>query len=43
MVIGARRGWESAIELPALLEELGVEVVPFAEPQIATTLQAYAR
>jgi ribonuclease VapC len=33
VVIGARRGWESARELPVLLEQLGIETVPFAEPQ----------
>jgi ribonuclease VapC len=43
VVIGARRGWESAHELTAFLEQLGIEIVPFAEPQIAAALEAYSR
>jgi uncharacterized protein with PIN domain len=35
IVIGARRGRESAEEIMAFLSELGVEVVPFAEPYIS--------
>jgi len=38
IVIGVRRGHESAIEVMALLEELGIEVVPFAEPHISGAL-----
>lgn len=43
IVIGVRRGRESADEILAFLEELGVEIVPFAEPHIAGALAAYRR
>lgn len=43
IVIGARRGWESAEALMAFLDELGVETVPFAEPYISLALDAYRR
>jgi ribonuclease VapC len=43
IVLGARRGWESAAQLMAFLDELGVEIVPFTEPYISQALDAYAR
>ncbi|MFL9827718.1 type II toxin-antitoxin system VapC family toxin, partial [Rhodoplanes sp. SY1] len=43
IVIGARRGWETAFELTALIDQLGIEVVPFAGPQITAALDAYSR
>jgi ribonuclease VapC len=43
IVIGTRRGWEAALELPAVLDELGLETVPFAEPYISKALDAYRR
>jgi ribonuclease VapC len=43
VVIGARRGWQSIAELTALLEQLGIEIIPFGEPQISAALDAYAR
>ena len=43
IVIGARRGFDSAAELVPFLEELGIEIVPFAEPHISAALAAYAR
>ncbi|MEA2823020.1 MAG: ribonuclease VapC [Bradyrhizobium sp.] len=43
VVMGARRGRKSEAELMALIEQLGIEVVPFAEPQIAGALEAYGR
>lgn len=43
VVIGARRGWESVRELTALLEELGIEIVAFGEPQVSAALAAYSR
>ena len=43
IVIGARRGFESAIEVMALLAELGIEIIPFAEPHISGALEAYGR
>jgi ribonuclease VapC len=43
IVIGARRGFESAVEVMALLTELGIEIVPFAEPHISGALEAYGR
>ena len=43
IVIGARRGWESAEDALALLEQLGIEIVPFAEAQIPGALEAYSR
>lgn len=43
IVIGARHGWESALELKDFADQLGIEVVPFDETQIAAALQAYSR
>jgi ribonuclease VapC len=43
VVIVMRRGRESALDLMNFIEELGVEVVPFAEPYITLALDAYAR
>ncbi|HEV7600563.1 MAG TPA: type II toxin-antitoxin system VapC family toxin [Bradyrhizobium sp.] len=43
IVIGARRGGQSADEIMAFLLELGVEIVPFAEPYISQALDAYSR
>jgi ribonuclease VapC len=42
-VIGARRGGHSADEIMTFLAELGVEIVPFAEPYISQALDAYSR
>ncbi|MHB8267425.1 type II toxin-antitoxin system VapC family toxin [Bradyrhizobium sp.] len=43
VVMGSRRGRKSEAELIALIEQLGIEIVPFAEPQIAAALEAYGR
>jgi len=43
IVIGARRGRQSAEEIMVFLSELGVEIVPFAEPYISQALDAYSR
>jgi ribonuclease VapC len=43
IVIGTRRGRESADEILAFLEALGIEIVPFAGPHIAGALAAYRR
>jgi ribonuclease VapC len=43
IVIGARRGRQSADEMMTFLAELGVEIVPFAEPYISQALDAYSR
>jgi ribonuclease VapC len=43
IVIGARRGWETAQDAMALIEQLGIEIVPFAEAQIPGALEAYSR
>jgi ribonuclease VapC len=43
IVLGGRRGWEIVAELDALLDQLGIEIVPFTEPQIAAALDAYSR
>jgi ribonuclease VapC len=43
IVIGTRRGRERAARVMELLGELGVEIVPFAEPQITRALEAYLR
>ena len=43
IVIGARRGHQSAGEIMAFLAELDVEIVPFAEPYISQALDAYSR
>lgn len=41
IVIAARRGRQSAEEMMTFLAELGVEIVPFAEPYISQSLDAY--
>lgn len=43
IVIGMRRGQEGIAGVFALLEELGIETVPFTEPQISAALAAYGR
>lgn len=43
IVIGARRGWESVEDVMALVEQLGIEIVPFAAAQIPDALAAYHR
>ena len=43
IVIGARRGRQSVEEIMTFLSELGVEIVPFAEPYISQSLDAYSR
>jgi ribonuclease VapC len=43
IVIGARRGWDAAAEIVSALDELGMEIVPFAEPYISAALDAYRR
>jgi ribonuclease VapC len=43
IVIGARRGRQSAEEVMTFLAELNVEIVPFAEPYISQALDAYSR
>jgi ribonuclease VapC len=43
VVIGARRGHESAAEIMAFIDELGIEIVPFAEPYITGAMEAYSR
>lgn len=43
IVIAARRGRQSAEEMMTFLAELGVEIVPFAEPYISQSLDAYGR
>jgi ribonuclease VapC len=43
LVIGTRRGRGRAARVMELLDELGVEIVPFAEPQITRALEAYLR
>ena len=43
IVIGARRGWESVGELAALIEQLGIEIVPFGEDHVSAALEAYGR
>jgi ribonuclease VapC len=43
IVIGARRGWDSLGDMTALLEELGLETVPFTEAHIIASLEAYRR
>ena len=43
IVISARRGRQSAEEIMAFLTELGVEIVPFPEPHISQSLDAYSR
>ncbi len=41
IVLGARRGREVASDLMGFIDSLGIEVVPFAEPYISLSLQAY--
>src|SRR5260370_22230830 len=43
IVMGTRRGFESVMEVTALLAELGIEIIPFAEPHISGALEAYRR
>ena len=43
IVIVAQRGRQSAEEMMIFLAELGVEIVPFAEPYISQSLDAYSR
>ncbi len=43
IVIGMRRGRESARDLMDFIQDLGIEVVPFAEPYVTLSLDAYAR
>lgn len=43
VVMGGRRGRKSEAELMALIEQLGIEIVPFAGPQTAAALEAYGR
>jgi ribonuclease VapC len=43
IVIGVRRGWDAVTDVNALLAELGIEIVPFAEPHVAASLEAYRR
>ena len=43
IVIGARRGWDTVTNVMALLDALGVEIVPFAEPYVSAALDAYRR
>ena len=43
IVIGARRGRQSAEKVMAFLAELSVEIVPFAELYISQALDAYSR
>ena len=43
IVIGARRGWESVSDVPTLIEQLGIEIVPFGETQVPDALAAYKR
>jgi ribonuclease VapC len=43
IVLGRRRGWEIVAELNALLDLLGIEIVPFAAAQIVAALDAYSR
>jgi ribonuclease VapC len=43
IVIGARRGWDAAANVMALIDALGIEIVPFAEPYVSASLDAYRR
>jgi ribonuclease VapC len=43
IVIGARRGRESASDIIDFVDGLGIEIVPFAEPYITLSLRAYGR
>jgi ribonuclease VapC len=43
IVIGHRRGFESIADVTALLAELGIGIIPFAEQHISVALDAYRR
>jgi ribonuclease VapC len=43
MVFAARRGAESTREVEGLIQELGVTVVPFAEPEWRAAMAAFQR
>jgi ribonuclease VapC len=43
LVIGNRRGFESTGDVVALVAELGIDVIPFAEQHISVALAAYGR
>jgi ribonuclease VapC len=43
IVLGGRRGWDMVAELNALLDQLGIEIVPFGAAQIVAALDAYSR
>ena len=43
IVVGARRGWDSAAEILTVIERLGIEIIPFAEPYVSLALKAYGR
>jgi ribonuclease VapC len=43
IVIGARRGWQSVEDVLALIEELGIEIVPFTGAHVSAALTAYSR
>ncbi len=43
IVISARRGEDSASAVAELLDELGIETIPFAEPYITASVAAYSR
>lgn len=43
IVLGRRRGWEIVAELNALVDLLGIEIVPFSAAQIMAALDAYSR
>jgi ribonuclease VapC len=43
IVIGARRGRERVARVMDFIDEMSIEVVPFAEPHISAALDAYMR
>lgn len=43
IVIGNRRGWESADDVLGLIDQLDIEIVAFAGLQITAALDAYSR
>ena len=43
IVMTFRRGHEGVDDVFALIDELGLEIVPFAEPQVLAALSAYRR
>lgn len=43
IVIGSRRGWDTVANVMTLLDALGIEIVPFAEPYVSAALDAYRR